>query len=318
MSRRHLLLGLLVAAVLGVMVLIGRHPTPQQAISLRPALDRATETKAAVERLGEGTFKASDPEERVLGVQLEGFLLNEWGTSISADYPGRTWLQAIALRLQAGGGLRRGAVFSYSVTLLESPAVNAFSLPGGRLFVTTGMLRFLETEAEAAALLGHEMAHVDLRHCIERYQYELKARRLGGAPLAAMAGMGFRLMLQGYQDEQEAEADRWGMQLAARAGYHPQAAQCLFARLASPQNSPRTLPAEALNTTVDSLQDLLASHPDPSARIISLEIAMRECGLDPERQRYYLGIRNRQELRSRSEQEYSEEWVQHRLMVPSH
>jgi len=313
MKPRHLFLGLLVVLVPAVMITVGRHATPQQGASLRPVLDRVTEGKAAVERVGEAAFKASDPEEIALGTVLEGYLGNEWGISLSSDGRGRSWLQRVADRLQEQGGLRRGPAITYRVTLLDSPAVNAFALPGGHLFVTSGMLTFLNSEAEAAALLGHEMAHVDLRHCIERYQYELKARRIGGAPLAAMASIGFRLMLQGYADEQESEADRWGMQIAARAGYHPQAAQGMFARLARPDAPPHTIPAEALNTTADSLQDLLASHPDPIARILSLDEAMKECGLDPERHPYYLGRRNRLEWRSRAEQEYPEEWVQRRL-----
>ena len=61
----------------------------------------------------------------------------------------------------------------YRFKVVDSPSVNAFAVPGGRVYVTTGMLSFVKSEAELAAVLGHEISHVDLRHCVERLQYEL-------------------------------------------------------------------------------------------------------------------------------------------------
>jgi predicted Zn-dependent protease len=61
--------------------------------------------------------------------------------------------------------------------VVASAEVNAFALLGGQVFVTRGMLGFVESEAELAAVLGHEIAHVDLRHCVERYQYEYRSAR---------------------------------------------------------------------------------------------------------------------------------------------
>jgi len=282
---------------LRVMWVVGRQPTAQQSLSLRPVLDRAVEAKAALDRLGQGAFKASDEEEAALGDQLcQGFALP------SDDSEGQA--------------LRREHRIRYRLQVVDYPAINAFALPGGHLFVTTGMLAALESEAEAAAVIAHEMAHVDLRHCIERYQYELKAQRIGGTPVAAMASLGSRVMLQGFQDEQEGEADRWGMQIAARAGYHPQAGQKLFHRMLEMQPAdrpPRTLPGEAAHSALDALEDIFASHPRLEARIENLERAQGETGLDPERRRYYLGGRNRRELRGRNEVEFPDEWVSRRI-----
>ncbi len=178
------------------------------------------------------------------------------------------------------------------------------------------MLDFAESEAELAAVIAHEMAHVDLRHCIERYQYELKARKLGGEPLEVMMGFGAQLMIQGYQDEQEAEADRWGMQLAARAGYHPQAGMGLFARLMGRwggDTQPRTVPDEGVHVLSDAMEALFASHPRPSLRIASLQRALTETGLAPERVPYYLGRQNRRLLMPWSQWEFQDEWVTQRL-----
>jgi predicted Zn-dependent protease len=310
---RHLVLGMLVVLVGTVMIVVARQASSPQAFSLRPGLDRAIEAKAAVEVVGESLFKASDAEEIALGDLLAGKLQAEWPATNRSQDRDLEWLQEVLARLQRQQGLRRGAAIPYSLQVIETPAVNAFALPGGRLYVTRGMLGFLESEAEAAALLGHEMAHVDLRHCIERYQYALKAQQIGGEPLAAMASLGHRLMLQGYQDEQESEADRWGLQIAARASYHPQGGQRLFARLGAPASTPRSLPAEAGHVVMDSLEDLLASHPDPRARIAGLDQAIRECRLEPERRPFYVGRLNCQERLCLDRREYPEEWVQRRL-----
>ena len=298
-------------ATLGVMWVVGRQPTAQQSLSLRPVLDRAVEAKAALDRLGQGAFQASDEEELALGDQLcQGFSLS------LHDSEGQAWLQGVLQRLEGLGALRREHRIRYRLQVVDYPAINAFALPGGHLFVTTGMLAVLESEAEAAAVIAHEMAHVDLRHCIERYQYELKAQRVGGSPVAAMASLGSRVMLQGFQDEQEGEADRWGMQIAARAGYPPQAGQKLFHRMLEMQPAdlvPRTLPGEVAHSALDALEDIFASHPRLEARIENLERAQGETGLDPERRRYYLGGRNRRELRGRNEVEFPEEWVSRRI-----
>lgn len=300
-----------------MMWVVARRATPQQAPTLRPLLDRATEAKAAVDRVGQELVKVSTQEEITLGASLVERELERGlsGVSDPERIKGQDYLQAVLARLVTSGGPRRTDI-PYRVQLIEHGSVNAFALPGGYLFVTTGMLDFAENEAELVAVLAHEVAHVDLRHCIERYQYELKARRLGGEPLEAMAGLGTSLMLQGYQDEQEAEADRWGMQLAARAGYHPQAGQGFFVRLAGRwggDTQPRTVPGEGVHVLSDALEALFVSHPRPSLRIASLQRALVETDLAPERIPYYLGRQNRRLLTPRSEREFPEEWITERI-----
>ena len=119
----------------------------------------------------------------------------------------------------------------YRFHILGTDDVNAYAISGGVVLVTRGMLDLLESEAELAALLGHEISHVDFKHCIESLQYELIVRKVVGDDLAAIASLGYSLIQVGFSEQRELEADAGGMILAAKAGYDPQAAIAVFRKL---------------------------------------------------------------------------------------
>lgn len=117
----------------------------------------------------------------------------------------------------------------YRVTLLNSPMINAFALPNGNLYVTRGLLAVANDTSEVAAVLAHEMAHVTLRHAIQRADEERKAVLLSrvaqdvlqdnqAGQVALAKG---KLSLASFSRAQELEADRVGVQNVARAGYDP-------------------------------------------------------------------------------------------------
>ena len=95
--------------------------------------------------------------------------------------------------------------------------MNAFALPGGHVFVGEGLLRLMRSEDALAAVLGHEVEHIDLRHCAERAQLEAQLRRLGA--IGDLVGLPAELLMAGYTKEQELEADRDGAVLAVQTGY---------------------------------------------------------------------------------------------------
>ncbi len=116
-------------------------------------------------------------------------------------------------------------------TLVDSTQVNAFALPGGYIYITRGLLAYLNSEAELAAVLGHEIGHVTARHSV-RQQSAATVTGLAGAILQASTGVQAtgdlfnvigKAVLSGYGREQELEADRLGARYLARAGYDPQA-----------------------------------------------------------------------------------------------
>jgi len=119
----------------------------------------------------------------------------------------------------------------YRFTVLDSKDVNAFALPGGYIYITRGLLAYLNSEAELAAVLGHEIGHVTARHSV-RQQSTATAVGLLGAVLAAstgvngadqLANMMGTALVRGYGREHELEADRLGAEYMANSHYDPDA-----------------------------------------------------------------------------------------------
>ncbi len=118
----------------------------------------------------------------------------------------------------------------FTFTILDTPVVNAFALPGGYVYVTRGLLALADDEAELAGVLAHEIGHVTARHSAERYGQATAARiaqvGLGivfGNAAANAAGTIGGIALKSFSREQEHEADLLGIRYLARAGYDPTA-----------------------------------------------------------------------------------------------
>jgi predicted Zn-dependent protease len=122
----------------------------------------------------------------------------------------------------------------YRFTVLDTPEINAFALPGGYVYITRGILAYLNSEAEMAAVLGHEIGHVTARHGV-RQQSAAQAANIGisiasifvpqlnsqlGHDLSNLFG---GALLSGYGRDHELEADRLGADYLARTDYDPQA-----------------------------------------------------------------------------------------------
>lgn len=161
----------------------------------------------------------------------------------------------------------------YSFHVLPSPEENAFALPGGQVFIFTGLLADIRSEAELAYILGHEMSHVDLRHAVALYQNEAALDKAGAPAIARIPEHVRRFVARGYSKFQETEADAQGLRLCSQAGYDPEAGARLYRRFRP--GSPRTAATNPLDETAGATHDQLTSyfdtHPPDAERIRILE-----------------------------------------------
>ena len=204
----------------------------------------------------------------------------------------------------------------YTFHVLESETANAFAIPGGHVFVTTAMLEeFFDSEAELAVVLGHEMSHVDLRHCIEHYQNVLTLEKIGIGEVGAVMESLRRFVAIGYKQYQEEEADAHGVNLAVQAGYDPGAAVTLFEKLAleageHEPGSARTPVGEVAGAIGDVLGSYGQTHPASLDRVTDMRgwIARQGRGLGGET--FYVGRENLRLRVPRDDREYPKEWLQ--------
>jgi predicted Zn-dependent protease len=117
----------------------------------------------------------------------------------------------------------------FTFTVLDSPIVNAFALPGGYVYVTRGLLALADNEAELAGVLAHEIGHVAARHAAQRYGQTMAAN-LAGVGLGVLLGNNAisntfatvsAVALRGFSREQEYESDLLGVRYLTRAGFDP-------------------------------------------------------------------------------------------------
>ncbi len=125
----------------------------------------------------------------------------------------------------------------YQFFIIDSPEINAFALPGGYVYVNRGLITFLNSEAELAAVLAHEVAHITARHAVQQHASNTLARtaaQVGGLATAVVTGSGYvgsqisqvasiwaQTGLRGFGREHELEADELGAEYLRDAGYDP-------------------------------------------------------------------------------------------------
>lgn len=158
--------------------------------------------------------------------------------------------------------------------VLDTDSVNAFAAPGGYVFITRGLLLNMRNEAELAGVLAHEISHVLKRHHLNAIQKSAKTGLV--ADLASMAvsnskygglgekaiGAGTELYARGLDKEDEFEADRVGVVLAARAGYDPYGLPAVLQTL------------DSMNAQDSSLALMFKTHPAPQKRLELLDGVM--------------------------------------------
>ena len=192
----------------------------------------------------------------------------------------RAALQEIVGKLAAAG---EGQIGSYEITLLNSPVVNAFALPNGRLYATRGLLALANDTSEIASVLAHEIAHVTARHAVERAELELESALvsrvvsdvLNNPTAGAQVAAGSKVSLARFSRQQELAADQISVRNIARAGYDPYGAGRFLAALG--RNTALRAGMQG-STASDKRLDILSSHPSTPERVAAVTAAARQIG----------------------------------------
>ena len=238
-------------------------------VSPDPILYSIADTEKELGRLPVAAIRLTDREEIQIGDDLaRQFVASHYPNSRRTDPEveevGRYLIQ-VGLRVAAHAHRKLPYRFHY---IPSSDFINAFALPGGYVFVGAGLMDLMDSEDELAAILGHEIEHIDHYHCAERVQLEARLRHL---QLRGLIELPVQLFEVGYSKEQELEADREGTRLAVRASYSPLGAIRLFEafdRLYREETAAAHSPQEELTrVALDTLQGYFRSHPQTSERI---------------------------------------------------
>jgi predicted Zn-dependent protease len=173
--------------------------------------------------------------------------------------------------------------YKWEYNLVNDPAVNAWCMPGGKIVVYTGLLPITQNEAALAVVMGHEVAHALLQHGNQRMSQQMGAQAVQAGLQVAMAnksqetqnlfmsayGLGAQVgLILPFSRKHELDADQWGLNFSAMAGYNPREAIALWERMEKAGNGQK--PPEFLST-----------HPAEGTRIQRLEKHM------PEALKYY-------------------------------
>jgi predicted Zn-dependent protease len=210
----------------------------------------------------------SEEQEISLGRQANTRILKE--TPVYEDPELEQLVQQVGEELASHS--HRPELF-YRFTVLDSTAINAFALPGGYIYITRGLLAYLNSEAELAAVLGHEIGHVTARHSV-RQQSTAAVTGILGAVVAASTGvqgvdtltdMAGTAIVRGYGRDHELEADRLGAEYLAKSGYDPEAMLEVVGILKN-QEAFETMVAKKEGREANVYHGLFSTHPDNDAR----------------------------------------------------
>jgi len=266
MKRAIAFVVVLLVGVAGLYFSQRRHdPTP---VSANAVVAMAADAQRDLTRAPMRLTRLSDDEEIAVGKELA----EEYAIPTEKLSSEEQALDGYVRRVGGAVGVNAHRRLPYSFHLVPDRAmINAFSLPGGPVYIGEGLLDLMTSEDELAAVLGHEIEHIDHYHCAERVQIEARLRNLKLGIVGAILQIPLQVWEAGYNKDEEFEADREGMRLAVLGGYSPYGAVTLFERFGKLHDEyviHAQSPEEELSQlAIQSLQGYFRSHPLPSERL---------------------------------------------------
>ena len=203
----------------------------------------------------------STSQEATMGRESDPAIIEQYG--LYGDSTKQRYVDSVGQKLASVSHL---PTLGWHFRLLDSPVVNAFAIPGGYIYITRGIMVYLNSEAQLAGVLGHEIGHVTARHSAQQITRSQIAGvgLLAGAvfvgalrPYTGLAQQGLGLLFLKYSRDNESQADELGVGYATKAGYDPREIPSTYAmlkRIGERQGS--------------NLPGFLSTHPDPGDREI--------------------------------------------------
>jgi len=266
MKRIGLFIGVLLVSLSAIYFSERRHDSTP--VSANAIVEVAADAQRDLSRVPMRFTRLSDEQEIAVGNELaEQYSINSAKMS-----PEELALDSYVRRVGSTVASHAHRRLPYSFHLLPTRSmINAFSLPGGPVYVGEGLLDLMTSEDELASVLGHEIEHIDHYHCAERVQVEAKLRKLKLGVIGALVQIPLSVWEAGYNKDEELEADREGMRVAVLGGYSPYGAVTLFERFAKLHKEyiiHAQSPEEELSQlAIQSLEGYFRSHPQPSERL---------------------------------------------------
>jgi hypothetical protein len=163
---------------------------------------------------------------------------------------------------------------SYKFFIVKSDEINAFSHVGGYVYINQGLIDYFVSDPELQFVIGHEIAHVDLKHCTKKIAYAARARQVGGNVAESMTAIAYSTISLGYSKDDEFEADEKAFQWLIKNKFSREKALLGVRKLVllSDNIDQNRIPGNVKsNDILNKIDEHFASHPPASERLIRLE-----------------------------------------------
>ncbi len=222
------------------------------------------EVTRSIDKVLQEAVQLEATEELQLGDQLHELISSQQAMIRDPELSSRLGLLAQPFLRN-----RNRTEINYKFSVLDDPEVNAFAHLGGYVYVNRGLLEFIDNEGELAFVLGHEIAHVDLRHCVEQMTYSARASEVAGDFGATLVQLGYQTIALGYTEDKEFEADARSYAFLGKD--RRSAIEFLTKLSAIEPERPRQTSADAVEVAVSEIDDHFATHPPTRSRIVALQ-----------------------------------------------
>lgn len=228
---------------------------------------------------GQDLVLMTEAQEIQLGKQNHQQIIQQYGRYDSPE------LQAMVNRIgQEIAAQSHRPNLQFTFTVLDAPEVNAFALPGGYVYITRGIMAYLNSEEELAGVLGHEIGHVTARHSVRQNTAQtatgligvLAAVTTGDSSVAQTTNYIGSALVSGYGRGHELEADRLGAEYLARINYDPESMLSVISVLKNQELFAQEQALENGEKAPAAYHGLFSSHPENDRRLQEVITAAKQ------------------------------------------